>query len=125
MLDNQAGGASKSLKVVSLVQAMLLAIQFMIGMWINLFAPMNVTPPHGYFMMGYMMYYFSLIPLLAPHMAVGVIIGLLFIVILALSLLSRNVVKATLSVIGGIMTLMAGLAGMAFVAGGYQITRSL
>lgn len=117
-MNGQKGEVSRLLKVISLLQAILLVIQFMIGMWINLFAPMNVASPRGYFMMGYMMYYFSLIPMLAPHVAVGVIIGLLFIVALALSLLSRSALKALLSVIGGAMTLMAGLAGMAFVAGG-------
>jgi len=117
-LGGQASGANRLLKALSLAQAMLLSVQFIIGMWINLFAPMNVTPPQGHYMMGFMMYYFSLIPAIAPHMALGMIIGLLFIVTLVLSLLSRDVVKATLSVIGGAMTLMAGLAGMYFVAGG-------
>jgi hypothetical protein len=117
-LGGQASGADRLLKAMSLAQAVLLSVQFIIGMWINLFAPMNVTPPQGHYMMGFMMYYFSLIPAIAPHTALGMIIGLLFIVTLVLSLLSRDVVKATLSVIGGAMTLMAGLAGMYFVAGG-------
>jgi hypothetical protein len=117
-LGGQVSGADRLLKAMSLAQAVLLSVQFIIGMWINLFAPMNVTPPQGYYMMGFMMYYFSLIPAIAPHMALGMIIGLLFIVTLVLSLLSRDVVKATLSAIGGAMTLMAGLAGMYFVAGG-------
>ena len=117
-MGGQASGADRLLKAMSLAQAVLLSVQFIIGMWINLFAPMNVTPPQGHYMMGFMMYYFSLIPAIAPHTALGMIIGLLFIVTLVLSLLSRDVVKATLSVIGGAMTLMAGLAGMYFVAGG-------
>lgn len=111
--------ANRPLKrVILLVQATLLIIQFIVGMWINLFAPMNVPPPHGYFMMGYMMYYFSLIPALAPHMAIGVAIGLLFLAMLVVALLSRDVIGAVLSTIGGVMTLVAGVAGMAFVAGG-------
>ncbi|MGC9134315.1 hypothetical protein [Caldisphaera sp.] len=101
------------------VQISLLAVQFITGMIINLFAPMNVQPYSSYpFMMGYMMYVFSIIPLLSFHMMLGIIIGMVSIAMLVISAIKKDNKILILSFVEGLFVLMAGISGINFVLSG-------
>ncbi|MGC8573747.1 MAG: hypothetical protein ACP5L0_07140 [Caldisphaera sp.] len=101
------------------VQISLLAVQFITGMIINLFAPMNVQPYSSYpFMMGYMMYVFSTIPLLSFHMMLGIIIGMVSIAMLVISAIKKDNKILILSFVEGLFVLMAGISGINFVLSG-------
>jgi hypothetical protein len=101
------------------VQISLLAVQFITGMIINLFAPMNVQPYSSYpFMMGYMMYVFSIIPLLSFHMMLGIIVGMVSIAMLVISAIKKDNKILILSFVEGLFVLMAGISGINFVLSG-------
>ncbi len=102
-----------------IVQISLLAVQFITGMIINLFAPMNIQPYSSYpFMMGYMMYVFSTIPLLSFHMMLGIIIGMVSIAMLVISAIKKDNKILILSSVEGLFVLMAGISGINFVLSG-------
>ncbi|MGC8621250.1 MAG: hypothetical protein C0171_00100 [Caldisphaera sp.] len=102
-----------------IVQISLLAVQFITGMIINLFAPMNIQPYSSYpFMMGYMMYIFSAIPLLSFHMMLGIIIGMVSIAMLVISAIKKDNKILVLSFVEGLFVLMAGISGINFVLSG-------
>ncbi|MGB9815595.1 MAG: hypothetical protein ACPLVI_06575 [Thermoplasmata archaeon] len=98
--------------IILFIQVLLLMLQFTIGMWINLFAPMNIaTPPHHMFMM----YIFFQIPLLMSHFMLGILIGLVSIVIIVISVFSGKIIIPLLAVLNGVLIFIAGLSGIYFV----------
>lgn len=102
------------------IQLILLAVQFTLGMWINLFAPSTYTMPFQGTPMGFMMSLMFSIPQLMPHVMNGVIIGLIANMIVFLSILSGNKKLIIMAAGNGLSTFLAGDAGIYFVLGGLQ-----
>jgi len=106
-------------------QIFLLTIQFIIGIWINLFAPMNITVQQYHrYMMGMMggilMSIMSQVPEIMVHMMIGILIGVFALIILILSFFTKKPLIIILAIINGPLTLMAGISGLYFVLGGLQ-----
>ncbi|MDA8054269.1 MAG: SHOCT domain-containing protein [Thermoplasmatales archaeon] len=102
-----------------MIQLFLLAIQFILGMWINLFAPTINTslPPSP---MQFMMLAVFSIPEMMVHMMNGIVIGFLAILILALSFVSGRYEIIALSFVNGALALTAGISGIFFLLGYMQ-----
>lgn len=100
-----------------LLEFMLLIVQFIIGMWMNLFA---VFPSFGssLFMYGMMQVMFS-VPELMVHMMNGILIGLvslmIFIVLATFSDYGLSLLGGTASV----SVLIAGISGLEFMFSGF------
>ncbi|EQB69417.1 MAG: hypothetical protein AMDU1_APLC00089G0006 [Thermoplasmatales archaeon A-plasma] len=79
MQENRASAVSKFAVNLILLEFLLLIIQFIIGMWMNLFA---IFPSFGssFFMYGMMQVMFS-VPELMVHMMLGIFIGLISLMI--------------------------------------------
>ena len=102
-----------------MIQLFLLAIQFILGMWINLFIPpihtsLPLTP------MQFMMMAAFSIPEMMVHMMNGMVIGFLAILILAFSFVSGRYEIIALSFVNGALTLTAGISGIFFLLGYMQ-----
>ncbi len=102
-----------------MIQLFLLVIQFILGMWINLFAPVINTSLQPSPMQFMMLAAFS-IPEIMIHMMTGLVIGLLAILLLAFSFVSRRYEIIALSFVNGILTLTAGISGIFFLFSGMQ-----
>ena len=102
-----------------MIQLFLLAIQFILGMWINLFAPVINTalPPSP---MQFMMLAAFSIPEIMIHMMTGIAIGFLAILLLAFSLFSGRHEIIVLGFVNGLLTLIAGISGMFFLFSGMR-----
>lgn len=120
MKYNPVGRANpRSRFVVNLIfmEFLLLTIQFIIGIWMNLFAPF---PSFGtsFFMYGMMQVMFS-VPELMVHMMNGILIGLVSLMIFML-LATGNDYR--LSLLGGAASfsiLIAGISGIEFMFSGF------
>ncbi len=100
-----------------MIELFLLAIQFIIGMWMNLFA---IFPSFNHpYMFGMMNTMFS-VPELIVHIMVGIIIGLLSIIILIMAITKGNPTLIVVSVIGSVSVLFAGISGLEFMFSGFQ-----
>ena len=104
-----------------MIQLFLLAIQFILGMWINLFTP----PPPIYLSpslspMQFMMSTAFSIPEIMVHMMNGMVIGFLAILLLAFSLFSGRHEIIVLGFVNGLLTLIAGISGMFFLFSGMR-----
>ena len=110
------------LQTVIAVTLGFLFLQFLTGMWVNLFVSFpNFSTSQGYFGMGVMMsFMFSGGPVFMVHMMMGYLIGILSIVLLALSLLSGRIAMMSLGVAGFASVLFAGINGLAFMFSGFQ-----
>ena len=100
-----------------LLEFMLLIVQFIIGMWVNLFA---VFPSFGpsLFMYG-MMQVMSSVPELMVHMMNGILIGL---VSLMIFIVLATFSDYRLSLLGGtasVSVLIAGISGLEFMFSGF------
>ncbi len=100
-----------------LLEFMLLIVQFIIGMWMNLFA---VFPSFGssLFMYGMMQVMFS-VPELMVHMMNGILIGL---VSLMIFIVLATFSDYRLSLLGGtasVSVLIAGISGLEFMFSGF------
>ncbi|MCL4358790.1 MAG: hypothetical protein M1463_01040 [Candidatus Thermoplasmatota archaeon] len=100
-----------------LLEFMLLIVQFIIGMWMNLFA---VFPSFGssLFMYGIMQVMFS-VPELMVHMMNGILIGL---VSLMIFIVLATFSDYRLSLLGGtasVSVLIAGISGLEFMFSGF------
>ena len=102
-----------------MIQLFLLVIQFILGMWINLFAPAIITSLPSSPMQFMMLAAFS-IPEIMVHMMNGMVIGFLAILVLAFSFVSRRYEIIALSFVNGILTLTAGMSGIFFLLGYMQ-----
>ncbi len=114
-------GISRFLAPLIILQFFLLVVQFIIGMWINLFAPMNVpAQPYGHMMGGYFMSIMVQIPEVMVHMMIGFLIGLLSLIILIISFFTKRLSIIVLLAINGFLVLIAGIYGLIFLLGGLQ-----
>ena len=102
-----------------MIQLFLLAIQFILGMWINLFTPPTYLSPQLSPMQFMMSTAFS-IPEIMVHMMNGVVIGFLAILVLAFSLVSGRYEIIALSFVNGALALTAGISGIFFLLGYMQ-----
>ncbi|MCW6158956.1 MAG: SHOCT domain-containing protein [Thermoplasmatales archaeon] len=104
----------KLFTALAMTQLLFLSVQFIVGMWINLFAPAintTLTPSPMQFMM---LVVFSE-PEAMTHMIVGIMIGILALIMIAFSLFSGEAKIIILSFADGILTLVAGISGMLFL----------
>ncbi|MEM0159916.1 MAG: SHOCT domain-containing protein [Candidatus Micrarchaeaceae archaeon] len=109
----------RMIAMLLMIQVFLLVIQFILGMWINLFAPaINSSLPQP--PMGFMMLAMFSVPEIMVHMAIGILIGILSLMIIASSLLRGSRLIAGLAVTNGILTILAGMSGVSFLFGGMQ-----
>jgi hypothetical protein len=117
MQRNRNTAASKLAVNLILLEFLLLIIQFIIGMWMNLFA---VFPSFSssFFMYGMMRVMFS-VPELMAHMMLGVLIGLISIMIFMILAMGGDYRLLSLSAIASISILIAGISGLEFVFSGY------
>lgn len=115
---SQGGRGTPLLLTGVTVELTLLAAQFVIGMWMNLFAlfpTTNVTFP----MSGMMNVMFS-VPELMVHMMIGAVIGLLSLMIFVMSLMGGYHKSAMLSAIASFSIFLAGMSGLEFIFSGFQ-----
>lgn len=102
-----------------MLELVLLAVQFIIGMWINLFA-LFPTGNTGFPMNGMMSVMFS-VPELMAHMMIGMLVGLLSLMIFALSLIVNDRRSAMLSAVASLSIFLAGISGLEFMLSGFQV----
>ena len=102
-----------------MIQLFLLAIQFILGMWINLFAPVINTSLQQSPMQFMMLAGFS-VPEIMIHMMTGLVIGFLSLFILVVSSFSGRYQMIIPGAVNGILTLTAGMSGMFFLFSGMQ-----
>ncbi|MGC8608540.1 MAG: hypothetical protein ACP5UV_01570 [Thermoplasmata archaeon] len=95
-----------------LLEMVLLAVQYILGMWMNLFA---VYPTSGFYVMRAM---FD-VPNLLPHIMLGFLIGIISIAILFISLSTRKLYPILLSAISSVSILVAGISGLDFIFGDF------
>ena len=95
----------------------LLSIQFIIGMWINLFA---VFPSfgHSFSMYGMMQVIFS-VPELMIHMMLGIFIELVSLIIFFVFAMAGDYRLSALSAVASITILAAGIGGLEFIFSGF------
>ncbi|MHB1810956.1 MAG: hypothetical protein ACYCPR_00865 [Thermoplasmataceae archaeon] len=117
MQKNRNSTASRLAINLILLEFLLLVIQFIIGMWINLFA---VFPSFGssFFMYGMMRVMFS-VPELMVHMMTGFLIGLISIMIFMILAIGGDYRLSSLSAIASVSILAAGIGGLEFVFSGF------
>ncbi len=118
---NHFGNMAEVAVVLILIELLLLAVQFIIGMWMNLFA---VFPSIGstffmYGMMHGMMRVMLAVPELMVHMMLGILIGIVSLLILMAFAMGRNYVLLLLSVIASLSVLIAGISGIEFMFSGF------
>ena len=95
----------------------LLSIQFIIGMWMNLFA---VFPSfgHSFSMYGMMQVIFS-VPELMIHMMLGIFIELVSLIIFFVFAMAGDYRLSALSAVASITILAAGIGGLEFMFSGF------
>ena len=100
-----------------LLEFMLLIVQFIIGMWMNLFA---VFPSFGssLFMYGMMQVMFS-VPELMVHMMNGILIGLVSLMIFIVLATFSDYRLSLLGGIASVSVLIAGISGLEFMFSGF------
>ncbi|MHB1708103.1 MAG: hypothetical protein ACYCT2_01315 [Thermoplasmataceae archaeon] len=115
---SQNGRRTTLLLTGVMAELVLLAVQFVIGMWINLFALFPITNV-AFPMYGMMNVMFS-VPELMVHMMNGVLIGLLSLMIFVMSLMGGFHKSAMLSAIASFSIFLAGMSGLEFILSGFQ-----
>ncbi|MCL4335194.1 MAG: hypothetical protein M1402_03765 [Candidatus Thermoplasmatota archaeon] len=102
------------LSAMVIILFVFLFIQFLLGMYINLFVSIPVMSP--FFMMGYGPY--GGFPIVMAHMFLGILIGLVSLGILFLSI-GTGSLRTLLSAIGLFLSvLLAGIDGLLFLFNG-------
>ncbi len=114
---NRMGTTSRLGLNLILLEFFLLIIQFVIGMWMNLFA---VFPSfgHSFFMYGIMQVMFS-VPELMVHMMLGILIGLVSLMIFFVFAMNDDNRLLLLSAVASISILTAGIGGLEFMFSGF------
>ncbi len=104
----------KLLTVLTMTQLLMLSVQFVVGMWINLFSPAIYTSLPLSPMQFMMLVIFSF-PEVMAHLVIGIVIGIVALIMIEFSLLSADIKIIILSFINGILTLVAGVSGILFL----------
>lgn len=118
MKRNRTRTMLKIAKELIFIEILMLVIQFVIGMWMNLFAtfPTSTYPSTMFGMMGAMF----LMPELIAHMMLGILILLISLVIFIMLMIEGDYVSSVLSAIAFISIAVAAIAGMEFVFSGFS-----
>ncbi|MCI4434066.1 MAG: hypothetical protein JHC29_01155 [Thermoplasmata archaeon] len=95
-----------------MIQFIFLVFQFLLGMWISLFVPLNITP-------GYHMHMFFLVPSVMAHMMLGFLLLLFSILIIIFAVISGKIVAIFSSIFNLIFVFIAGISGIYFMLSGY------
>ncbi|MHB8396618.1 MAG: hypothetical protein ACYDBK_05375 [Thermoplasmataceae archaeon] len=115
---SQNGRQTSLLLTGVMAELVLLAIQFVIGMWMNFFALFPSTnvafPMYG------MMNVMVSVPELMAHMMIGMLIGLVSLMIFVISLMGGFRKSAMLSAIASFSIFLAGMSGLEFILTGFQ-----
>jgi hypothetical protein len=101
-----------------MVEIILLAVQFIIGMWMNLFATFPTL--NSSFPMLEIMDVMIWVPELMIHMMVGMVVGLLSLVIFMMTIMKGNYKMIMISTIGSVSILFAGISGLDFMFSDFQ-----
>lgn len=114
---NRMGTTSRLGVNLILLEFFLLIIQFVIGMWMNLFA---VFPSFGqpFSMYGMMQVMFS-VPELMIHMMLGILIGLVSLMIFFVFAITGDYRLSALSAVSSVSILIAGIGGLEFMFSGF------
>ncbi len=94
----------------------LLIVEFLLGMWVNLYA----TLPVGTKLTLSQQPDFSGKLEVGIHLIAGVLLGIVSVLALIFSAFLKKVVPSVLGAVGLVATIVAGLAGLAFANGGYS-----
>ena len=115
-----------SIIILIFIEFSLLIIQFILGMWMNLFAvyPNIHSSSYGTFsgmrgMFSVMQAMFS-VPELMVHMMMGVLILFISLIILILTIVRGNPALIILGFIAFVSIAVAGIGGMEFVLSGFS-----
>ncbi|MEM3845157.1 MAG: hypothetical protein QXU98_05595 [Candidatus Parvarchaeota archaeon] len=100
-----------------LLELFLLLIQFLIGMWMNLFAVFPSFGPSD-FMYGMMQVMFSVLELMI-HMMMGIFIGIISLIIFFTFAMKGDNALSSLSALASILILVAGIGGLEFMFSGF------
>ena len=114
---NRMGTTSRLGVNLILLEFFLLIIQFIIGMWMNLFA-LFPSFGHSFFMYGMMQVMFS-VPELAIHMMLGILIGLVSLMIFFVFAMNGDNRLSALSAVASVSILTAGIGGLEFMFSGF------
>jgi hypothetical protein len=106
--------ARNILNMVVVFMIFLLALQFLTGIYLNLF----VTIPQMTFPSGMMMMFSPGIPVVMLHLLIGVLLGLLSVVIVFVALISNNKKAVYFSVLSFVFVIIAGFNGLEFMFNG-------
>ncbi|MEM4380202.1 MAG: hypothetical protein QXL01_05940, partial [Thermoplasmatales archaeon] len=88
--------------------------QFILGMWINLFV--NVTnPSSSENHLQYMSYVMSSFPEIMVHIAIGIIIGIISLILIAFSVKYKRIKILVISIANAIFVFLAGISGILFL----------
>ncbi len=114
---NRMGTVSRLGVNLILLEFFLLIIQFVIGMWMNLFA---VFPSFGqsFSMYGIMQVMFS-VPELMVHMMLGIFIGVMSLLIFFVFAMVGDLKLSALSAVSSVSILTAGIGGLEFMFSGF------
>ncbi len=108
-----------SIMILIFIEFFLLIIQFILGMWMNLFA---VYPDihRGFYGMFSMMQAMFSVPELMIHMMMGVLILFISLIILILTIVRGNPALIISGFIAFVSIAVAGIGGMEFVISGFS-----
>ena len=117
MRRNRMSNLSRFAVNLILLELFLLLIQFLIGMWMNLFA---VFPSFSSsrFMYGMMQVMFS-VPEIMIHMMNGILIGIISLMIFFTFAMKGDYALSSLSALASISILVAGISGLEFIFSGF------
>ncbi|MEM0195979.1 MAG: hypothetical protein QXJ24_06670 [Thermoplasmatales archaeon] len=102
------------IRLLVMIQLFFLSVQFIIGMWINLFV--NVTnPSSSENHLQYMSYVMSSFPEIMVHIAIGIIIGIISLILIAFSVKYKRIKILVISIANAIFVFLAGIAGILFL----------
>ncbi|MHB8566140.1 MAG: hypothetical protein ACYC7D_10935 [Nitrososphaerales archaeon] len=102
-----------------------LFLQFLMGMWLNLFASFPTSASLSSGMMGMISTSMSSMmsggmSLLMLHMLSGYLLGILALIVLAVSIYSKKTMFVALSILGLGSIALAGISGLSFMFSGFQ-----
>ncbi|OJI08002.1 MAG: hypothetical protein BK997_01745 [Candidatus Micrarchaeum sp. ARMAN-1] len=118
MRKNRASAASRLAINLILLEFLLLIIQFITGMWMNLFAVFP-SSSFSFSMYGMMQVMFS-VPELMVHMMNGILIGLISIIIFMIFAMRGDYRLSSLSAIASVSIFAAGISGLEFMFSGFS-----
>lgn len=115
--SNRMNNLSRFAVNLILLELLLLLVQFLLGMYMNLFA---IFPSFGSsgFMYGMMQVMFS-VPELMFHMMNGILIGIISLIIFLTFAMKGDYALSSLSGLASILILVAGISGLEFVFSGF------